>query len=144
MRIQISLSALSFVTLVACGGVDEPTEVVGTEVATEEVVAEEVVTEEVVAEEVAFDAAATFAVSCASCHGATGQGDGAAAAALPVTLPNFSDASFWETRTDDDVANIITNGGASVGKSPLMAAFGTVLGDNVPAMVAHLHSLSAN
>ena len=147
MRIQASLFTLSFLTLFACGGADEPAEVVAqepAEVATEEVAAEEVAVEEVAAEEAPFDAAGTYAASCASCHGAAGEGDGAAAAALPVTPANFAEASFWETRTDEEVANVITNGGAAVGKSPLMVAFGPMLGDNVPAMVAYLHSFSSN
>jgi cytochrome c553 len=143
MRVYTTLLALPLVALIACGGAEEP--VVDIDVGGDEDVAVEAVTiEEVVVAEVAFDAAATFAISCASCHGATGQGDGAAAVALPVTPANFAEASFWETRTDEDVANVITNGGAAVGKSPLMVAFGPLLGDNVPAMVAYLHTLSAN
>lgn len=137
MRILSVLLALPLVTLIACGGGEEPAVVT-------EAPVEAVVVEEVVVEEVAFDAAATYAVACASCHGATGAGDGAAASALPVTPANFSEAIFWETRTDETVASVIADGGAANGKSPLMVAFGPMLGDNVPAMVAYLHTLSAN
>jgi mono/diheme cytochrome c family protein len=142
MRIFSVLLALPLITLIACGGGEEPA--VLTEAPANEVVAEAVVVEEVAVEEVAFDAAATFAISCASCHGATGAGDGAAAGALPVTPANFSEAIFWETRTDEAVASVIRDGGAANGKSPLMVAFGPMLGDNVPAMVAYLHTLSDN
>tara|TARA_B110000037_G_scaffold218893_1_gene282832 strand:- start:914 stop:1342 length:429 start_codon:yes stop_codon:yes gene_type:complete len=142
MRKLSVLLAIPLITLIACGGGEEPAVV--TEAPAEAVVVEEVAVEEVVVEEVAFDAAATYASSCASCHGANGAGDGAAASALPVTPANFSEAIFWETRTDEAVASVIRDGGAANGKSPLMVAFGAMLGDNVPAMVAYLHTLSDN
>jgi len=89
------------------------------------------------------DAASDFAAMCSACHGATGAGDGAAAAALPVTPADFTDASFWTTRTDESVANIIKNGGAAAGKSPLMAPFGAALDDaRIAEMVAYLRTLS--
>jgi len=89
------------------------------------------------------DGASDFAAMCSACHGATGAGDGAAAAALPVTPANFTDASFWSTRTDESVANIIKNGGASVGKSPLMAPFGAALDDaRIAEIVAYIRTLS--
>jgi len=101
--------------------------------------------EEAPPEEVAaFDAAAMYATSCASCHGASGEGDGAAAAGMPVPPANFADSTFWDSRTDEEVANVITNGGAAAGKSPMMVAFGPVLGDNVPAMVEYLHTFNPN
>jgi mono/diheme cytochrome c family protein len=63
-----------------------------------------------------------YASSCVSCHGASGTGDGLAAAGLPAKPANFSDAS-WQSRTSDQqIERAIVGGGAAVGKSPLMPA----------------------
>ena len=89
------------------------------------------------------DGASDFAAMCSACHGATGAGDGAASAALPVRPADFTDVAFWATRTDDSVANVIKNGGASVGKSPLMAPFGAALDDaRIAGIVAYIRTLS--
>ncbi len=58
---------------------------------------------------------------CSLCHGAGGLGDGPAAAALKPKPRNFADAKWQKTVTDDYLKGVIVNGGASVGKSPLMA-----------------------
>jgi caa(3)-type oxidase subunit IV len=73
----------------------------------------------------AFDAAETFATTCGPCHGVQGRGDGAAGAGLPTHPANFTDPAFWQTRDRAHVIATITGGGASVGRSPLMPAFGT-------------------
>lgn len=46
--------------------------------------------------------------SCASCHGTTGQGDGAPGLAPPPA--NFHDLSRFMTRSDADLFHTITNG----------------------------------
>lgn len=66
------------------------------------------------------DAAAQFASVCASCHGAQGAGDGAAAAALNPKPRNFGDAAWQKAAKDADIAKAIVEGGPAVGKSPLM------------------------
>ena len=89
------------------------------------------------------DAAGDYAAMCAACHGATGAGDGAASASLPVTPANFGDAAFWTSRSDEEVANVIKNGGAAAGKSPLMAPFGSTLDDaRIAAMVEYLKTFA--
>jgi len=76
---------------------------------------------------------------CATCHGATGGGDGAGGQALDPKPANFQDAKFWATRDDAVVTKAIKEGGAAVGKSPLMIAWGTVLDDaKIASVVAHL------
>jgi mono/diheme cytochrome c family protein len=63
-----------------------------------------------------------YAASCVSCHGASGAGDGLAAAGLPAKPANFSDPG-WQSRTSDqEIEHAIVGGGAAVGKSPLMPA----------------------
>jgi len=67
---------------------------------------------------------------CASCHGPTGHGDGPAAAALDPKPRNLSDAKYVSTISDEQLFKTVKEGGASVGKSPLMPAWGSVLSDN--------------
>jgi len=79
--------------------------------------------EAVAAVEVAFNVERNFDLVCGSCHGTAGDGTGAAGAALDPRPANFTDPVFWETRDRDRIVNVITNGGASVGLSPLMVAW---------------------
>ena len=65
-------------------------------------------------------AAEKFSTLCASCHGASGQGDGPAAAALDPKPRNYSDAAWQASVSDEDLSKIILEGGAAVGKSPIM------------------------
>ena len=77
--------------------------------------------EEVV--EVAFNVESTFGIVCATCHGAGGEGDGPAGAALDPPPASFTDPAFWETRDMDRIVNVITNGAAAVGGSSLMVGW---------------------
>ena len=61
-----------------------------------------------------------FAGRCAVCHGATGGGDGAGAAALNPRPRNFHDPAWQAGVTDAQIENIIRVGGAAVGKSAAM------------------------
>ncbi len=67
---------------------------------------------------------------CASCHGPTGHGDGPAAAALDPKPRNLSDAKYVSTISDEQIFKTVKEGGAAVGKSPLMPAWGSILSDN--------------
>lgn len=66
------------------------------------------------------EARALFEGTCAICHGATGAGDGAASANLNPKPRNYTDKAWQASVTDDDLRNIILQGGAAVGKSPTM------------------------
>jgi mono/diheme cytochrome c family protein len=66
---------------------------------------------------------------CARCHGATGQGDGPAAASLSPRPRNFSDCATMKKISDDTLFKAIKNGGASVGLSPSMPGWGTAFDD---------------
>jgi len=72
---------------------------------------------------VGFSAQNTFNLVCATCHGRAGDGTGSAGAALDPRPANFTDAAFWAERDMDRIVNVITNGGASVGRSPLMVGW---------------------
>jgi len=65
--------------------------------------------------------------ACASCHGAEGNGDGIAAAALNPKPRSFVQGNYsLDTDKDGkagtlaDVTNVISNGAAAYGGSPLM------------------------
>jgi mono/diheme cytochrome c family protein len=72
----------------------------------------------------AFDARGAFATVCSTCHGPSGHGDGPGAAALSPKPADFSAQAFWADKTDEELIKAIREGGASVGKSPLMPAWG--------------------
>ena len=73
---------------------------------------------------------AKFNQFCSPCHGMEGRADGAAAAALTPKPRDFTDAK-WQASVDDArIATVIKNGGAAVGLSANMAAWGGVLNDD--------------
>ena len=89
----------------------------------------------------ADDGVSTFATYCSACHGDTGKGDGAASASLDPKPANFADPKFWAGKDDAYLTKVIKEGGPAVGKSPLMAAWGSVLSDaQVEAVVKLIKS----
>lgn len=78
---------------------------------------------------------------CASCHGTDGTANGPAAAALNPKPRNFTDAA-WQAKVDDaHIEKVIREGGASVGLSASMAAWGTVLtNEEITGFVARIRS----
>ena len=70
----------------------------------------------------AADAEQIFTQRCTVCHGASGKGDGAGASALNPKPRDYTDAAWQKSVTDEALAKVIVEGGAAVGKSPLMAA----------------------
>ncbi|MCP4499885.1 MAG: c-type cytochrome [Deltaproteobacteria bacterium] len=62
-----------------------------------------------------------YALRCATCHGAEGKGDGVAAAALTPKARDFTDAKWQGSVDDAKITEVILEGGAAVGLSPLMA-----------------------
>jgi len=76
-----------------------------------------------------FVAATSFKTTCGPCHGESGHGDGPAGMALTPRPADFSAAAFWEGKDKAYIAKVIKVGGAAVGKSPLMVAWGGVFND---------------
>jgi mono/diheme cytochrome c family protein len=66
------------------------------------------------------EAMALFSSTCAACHGPSGKGDGAAAAALNPKPRNYADAAWQKAVTDDEIRKAILLGGQGIGKSPMM------------------------
>ncbi len=76
---------------------------------------------------------------CVGCHGAKGQGDGPAGAAMNPKPRNLTDKAWQGSVDDARIAKVIAEGGASVGLSPMMAPWGAVLsGPEITAMVKHV------
>ena len=63
--------------------------------------------------------------TCVNCHGATGRGDGVAAAALDPSPRDFHHHGFWRHRIEGEVFWVIKNGSAGTGMLP----FGGLLTD---------------
>ena len=79
---------------------------------------------------------------CASCHGQSGKGDGPAAAALNPKPRDHTDREYMSKLSDDDLLKVIKNGGASVGKSPLMPPWGASLNDDqIKDVIAYVRTL---
>jgi cytochrome c553 len=71
---------------------------------------------------VAHAARDDFKARCAPCHGETGHGDGPAVPKLPTKPPNFADAAWQKSATDEEISKSIVSGGPAVGKSATMPA----------------------
>ena len=89
-----------------------------------------------------FDAATAFKTTCGPCHGETGAGDGAAAATLDPKPASFVDPEFHKTRDRAHITKVIKEGGAAVGKSPIMASFSAQFSDEeIGKLADHVISL---
>jgi cytochrome c6 len=81
---------------------------------------------------------------CSSCHGDKGRGDGAAGKALPVKPADHTDGKLMSSFSDEFLLNIISKGGAAVGKSSFMPAWGGVLKENqLQDLLAYLRSIAS-
>jgi cytochrome c oxidase cbb3-type subunit 3 len=79
---------------------------------------------------------------CASCHGQSGKGDGPAAAALNPKPRDHTSKEYMSKMSDEDIFKVIKNGGASIGKSPLMPPWGASLKDDqINDVIAYIRTL---
>ncbi len=93
-------------------------------------------------------AASSFSDTCAKCHGPAGKGDGPKAADLKdkdgkqVAIGDLSDCAKMSKVTDDEIFKELKEGGASVGKSKFMTAYGDAMEDDeIKGMVAYVRTL---
>lgn len=87
---------------------------------------------------------ANFNILCASCHGATGLGDGPVGAALPADQKprNLQDAKSYKYAKDDaKLAEIIKKGGSAVGLSMMMPAQPSLSDTDIADLIAYIKTL---
>jgi mono/diheme cytochrome c family protein len=81
---------------------------------------------------------------CASCHGQNGGGDGPNAKYLPAPPAIHRSAAQMSMRSDDALFDAIAGGGAVMGKSARMPAFGATLAPaEIRSLVAYIRNLCA-
>ncbi len=77
---------------------------------------------------------------CASCHGASGKGDGVASAALTPPPKDF--AKSLKGKADDWIAKATKEGGPAVGLPPTMPPFSDLSDDQIKGLVAYMKQLA--
>lgn len=55
-----------------------------------------------------------YGEQCVACHGATGKGDGPAAAALTPPPPDLAGSAYWKTASESAIATAIEKGHGSM------------------------------
>jgi len=77
---------------------------------------------------------------CAQCHGLSGKGDGPNVTKDFKTDPrNFTSVADMEKLSDDDIKNVVTDGGAAVSKSELMPPWGKTISEaDINKLVAYV------
>lgn len=87
--------------------------------------------------------AVQYQMLCASCHGARGAGDGPAGQALTPRPARHDDGSYMNALSNEHLFRVIKEGGAAVGKSPMMAPWGGALSDaQIRDVVAFIRTLA--
>jgi|SRR5688572_12476733 mono/diheme cytochrome c family protein len=91
--------------------------------------------------------ASAYNMYCVTCHGATGKGDGLAAAGLTPKPASFADGAFKfdpngnGVKGDiDDIKAIVHDGAAKHGGSPLMAPWPMLSAEQLQAVAEHVKS----
>ena len=84
-----------------------------------------------------------YDANCVGCHGATGKGDGAVAAALNPKPQDHTDGKAMNALTDKYLFDIIKQGGKAMQKAAVMPAANKKLTDqDISDMVAYIRSLA--
>ncbi len=84
-----------------------------------------------------------FETNCVACHGAEGKGDGAAAVALNPKPRNFTDVAYMKARPIATLRSVITEGGQSVGLSPIMVGWkATLTPEQIEAVLQYVLKFS--
>ena len=83
-----------------------------------------------------------FVVNCARCHGVKGDGNGPDSGKLGVPVPDMTSVAFHDSRTEQQLYDVIYKGGAAVGMSPMMPPWGGFLKDQeIEFMVRYIQEL---
>ena len=79
---------------------------------------------------------------CAQCHGVKGHGDGINAAYLVVPPRDHTKGDYLETRSDQQLFDVIKLGGLAVGRAPCMPAWGyTFENKMIHSLVSYIREL---
>jgi cytochrome c oxidase cbb3-type subunit 3 len=79
---------------------------------------------------------------CTQCHGIQGNGKGINIRDMSVQPRDHTDAKAMSSRSDQDLAKVIKEGGIAINKSVLMPPWGDVLSDEeVDDLVRYLRKL---
>ena len=79
---------------------------------------------------------------CAQCHGVKGHGDGINAPYLVVPPRDHTKGDYLETRTDQQLFDVIKLGGLAVGRAPCMPAWGlTFENQTIHSLVSYIREL---
>ena len=82
-----------------------------------------------------------FRKYCVICHGDDGKGDGFNAYNLDPKPRDFTDVALMHSLTDERIFRVISGGGRSVNKSPLMPSWGGRLQkDEINYLVTYVRS----
>jgi len=83
-----------------------------------------------------------YGTYCVTCHGESGKGDGPAAATLNPKPRDHTSKEYMSQLSDDDLLKVIKDGGASIGKSPIMPPWGAALKDDqIKDVIAYVRTL---
>lgn len=84
-----------------------------------------------------------FDFYCTQCHGSTGKGDGPNVTKdMSVTPRNFTNAAEMNKLSDQDLRNVIMDGGPALSKSALMPPWSQTLTENeVNELVKYIRKL---
>ena len=84
----------------------------------------------------------SYGTYCVTCHGTTGDGQGPVGKTLNPPPRDFTAGDFKFGDSDQEIFDVISNGAASKGGSPLMAPWGMVIPEaDRWAIVAYIRSL---
>ncbi|MCR9097004.1 MAG: cytochrome c [bacterium] len=84
-----------------------------------------------------------YTANCSSCHGARGEGDGPLSGGLQPQPAKHADGGYMNALSNDHIYKVIAEGGAAVGKSSMMAPWGTSLSDDeINSLVVFIRTLA--
>lgn len=137
-KIRIVLMSSALGLALACGGGETAT----TETAASETVEEAATTEAPAADPAALIAQGKqlYETTCATCHGALGQGDGPGSAALDPKPRDFSNTEYMSGLTDTEIRNTIKYGGGIKGM-PQMPSHPQFSDEQLNAIVTYVRTL---
>ena len=94
-------------------------------------------------EKVVRPAAELYAQNCASCHGPSGKGDGPLSAGLSPQPAKHADGGYMNALSNDHIFKVVKEGGVAVGKSAMMAPWGSSISDEeIRGIVAFIRGLA--